>query len=65
MRVGDIRMRWSVVCAVKGCEDRWKIVGIIYLGLTFVGRATFSGPGEILLFRQVTPKSLLVNFDDE
>lgn len=57
----------EVECSVcsKGCEDCWKTVGIIYLGLTFVGRATFSRPGEMLLFRQATPQSLLVNVDDE
>ena len=38
----------EVGCSVcgKGCEDCWKIVGRIYLKLTFVGRATFSRPGE-------------------
>jgi hypothetical protein len=48
----------------KGCEDCWKVVSRIYLKLTFVGRATFLRPGEILS-GQAAPQSFLGKVIDE
>lgn len=50
-------MRWSAVCAVKVVKAAGRLLEEFTSRLTFVGRATFSRPGEIVLSRQATPLS--------